>query len=211
MSKASTDIPAVVRPVQIIKGRGSASQISHRFARDTRQAFDDGWGTEEDEEQGTAWRTTVEWEHAKSALSRHGSPDLPFHLGLNPYRGCEHGCIYCYARPTHSYLGYSPGLDFETKLIAKQNFPEVLKAELSRPSHEAAVVMLGSVTDCYQPVERELGLTRRTIEVLAQATHDLAQFIVAEKRRGAAAEVQLFDRLLGVEVAGHLLDFLLQA
>ena len=186
-----------LRPVLAIKGRGSASQIAHRFAKDPRQAVDDGWsvhaGISQDQdhegiEACTALRTTVQWEQAKSALSRHDSPDLPFHLGLNPYRGCEHGCIYCYARPTHSYLGYSPGLDFETRLIAKQNLPQVLRAELARPSHRAATVMLGSVTDCYQPVERELGLTRRLIEVLAQARHP---FSIVTKGSGIERDLDL--------------------
>ncbi|MBV8247894.1 MAG: PA0069 family radical SAM protein, partial [Comamonas sp.] len=169
---------------------GSASQITQRFARDRREAFDDGWSDEA--EEAAALPTTLEWEQAKSALSRHGSPDLPFHLGLNPYRGCEHGCIYCYARPTHSYLGYSPGLDFETRLIAKQNLPEVLRAELSRPSHVAAPIMLGSVTDCYQPVERELGLTRRVIEVLAQARHP---FSIVTKGSGIERDLDLLAPL----------------
>ena len=186
-----------LQPVLAIKGRGSASQITHRFARDQREPVDDGWGHHTNlqgeegdgqEEASTPWRTSVQWEQAKSALSRHGSPDLPFHLGLNPYRGCEHGCIYCYARPTHSYLGYSPGLDFETRLIAKQNLPEVLRAELARPSHVAATVMLGSVTDCYQPVERELALTRRVIEVLAQARHP---FSIVTKGSGIERDLDL--------------------
>jgi DNA repair photolyase len=133
-------------------------------------------------------RTQLEWEQCKSALSRHDSPDLPFHLGLNPYRGCEHGCIYCYARPTHSYLGYSPGLDFETRLVAKANLPEVLRAELSRPRHVAAPVMLGSVTDCYQPIERDVGLTRRTIEVLAAARHP---FSIVTKGSGIERDLDL--------------------
>lgn len=184
-----------VRPVIAIKGRGSASQIAHRFARDARLAFDDGWGevVPEDGDSGTApWRTQLEWEQCKSALSRHGSPDLPFHLGLNPYRGCEHGCIYCYARPTHSYLGYSPGLDFETRLVAKANFPQVLRKELSRPGHVAAAVMLGSVTDCYQPIEREVGLTRKTIEVLAQARHP---FSIVTKGAGIERDLDLLAPL----------------
>ncbi|EFI62572.1 Radical SAM [Comamonas thiooxydans] len=181
-------------PVRLIKGRGAASQITHRFARELRQGFDDGWGkSEQDEgseegEEVKTWCTHLEWERAKSALSRHESPDLPFHLGLNPYRGCEHGCIYCYARPTHGYLGYSPGLDFETRLIAKQNLPEVLRAELSRSSHVAAPIMLGSVTDCYQPVEREVGLTRRVIEVLAQARHP---FSIVTKGSGIERDLDL--------------------
>ena len=132
LDSIQVDVP--VRPMQPIKGRGAASQITHRFARELRQGFDDGWGKSEQDggsevgEEVKTWCTHLEWERAKSALSRHESPDLPFHLGLNPYRGCEHGCIYCYARPSHSYLGYSPGLDFETRLIAKENLPEVLRA-----------------------------------------------------------------------------------
>lgn len=190
-----SDLPA--QPVQLHKGRGAASWIAHRFARDAREAFDDGWadpaanaaGTEGDDgEAAAALRTQLEWEQCKSALSRHDSPDLPFHLGLNPYRGCEHGCIYCYARPTHSYLGYSPGLDFETRLVAKANLPEVLRAELSRPRHVAAPVMLGSVTDCYQPIERDVGLTRRTIEVLAAARHP---FSIVTKGSGIERDLDL--------------------
>lgn len=186
------------QPVQLHKGRGAASWEAHRFARDAREAVDDGWGdggqshshTEQGPgaEEAPALHTQLEWEQCKSALSRHDSPDLPFHLGLNPYRGCEHGCIYCYARPTHSYLGYSPGLDFETKLIAKQNLPEVLRAELSKPSHVAAPVMLGSVTDCYQPIERSVGLTRRTIEVLAAARHP---FSIVTKGSGIERDLDL--------------------
>jgi len=189
-----SDLPA--QPVQLHKGRGAASWIAHRFARDAREAFDDGWadvaanasGETGDGEEAPALRTQLEWEQCKSALSRHDSPDLPFHLGLNPYRGCEHGCIYCYARPTHSYLGYSPGLDFETRLVAKANLPEVLRAELSRPRHVAAPVMLGSVTDCYQPIERDVGLTRRTIEVLAAARHP---FSIVTKGSGIERDLDL--------------------
>ncbi len=182
-------------PLHAVKGRGAASQLAHRFTTDPREAFDDGWGSLEAPaggEEATPLRTELRWEQARSALSRHQSPDLPFHMGLNPYRGCEHGCIYCYARPTHSYLGWSPGLDFETRLIAKQNLPELLRAELSRASHVAAPVMLGSVTDCYQPVERELGLTRRLIEVLAEARHP---FSIVTKGSGVERDLDLLAPL----------------
>ncbi|WP_417284263.1 PA0069 family radical SAM protein [Comamonas sp.] len=177
-----------VRPAQPLKGRGAASFMAHRFAKDERLAFDDGWEQAGDGEEVPALRTQLEWEQCKSALSRHDSPDLPYHLGLNPYRGCEHGCIYCYARPTHSYLGYSPGLDFETRLVAKSNFVEVLRAELSKPSHAAAPIMLGSVTDCYQPIERDVGLTRRVIEVLGQARHP---FSIVTKGSGVERDLDL--------------------
>ena len=136
--------------------------------------------------------TQVRYEQARSALVRHDSPDLPLHLGLNPYRGCEHGCIYCYARPTHGYLGLSPGLDFETRLIAKQNLPDVLRCELMRPSHVVEPIMLGSVTDCYQPIERELGLTRRVIEVLGQAAHP---FSIVTKGSGVERDLDLLAPL----------------
>ncbi|WP_370679113.1 PA0069 family radical SAM protein [Comamonas sp. GB3 AK4-5] len=200
------DTPDALQPVTLHKGRAALSQIAHRFARDAREAMDDGWGQgaegEDDAFTPAALHTQLEWEQCKSAFSRHDSPDLPFHLGLNPYRGCEHGCIYCYARPTHGYLGYSPGLDFETRLIAKANMPEVLRAELSRPSHRAAPVMLGSVTDCYQPIERELGLTRRVIEVLAQARHP---FSIVTKGSGVERDLDLLvplarQRLVAVYV-----------
>ncbi|MEQ6436930.1 PA0069 family radical SAM protein [Comamonas sp. w2-DMI] len=182
----------LLQPLQALKGRGSASFIAHRFARDAREAFDDGWEEAGSEEALAALQTTLEWEQARSALSRHDSPDLPFHFGLNPYRGCEHGCIYCYARPTHSYLGYSPGLDFETRLIAKENLPQLLRTELSRPSHVAEPVMLGSVTDCYQPIEREVGLTRRLIEVLAEARHP---FSIVTKGSGVERDLDLLAPL----------------
>ena len=113
-------------------------------------------------------------EQAKSLLAYNDSPDIYFDRSINPYRGCEHGCIYCYARPTHSYLNLSPGLDFETKLVAKVNAAEVLRSELAAPGYRAAVVNLGSATDAYQPVERELRITRAVLEVLAETRHPTA-------------------------------------
>jgi len=116
----------------------------------------------------------VRHEQAKSLLAYNDSPDIYFDRSINPYRGCEHGCIYCYARPTHSYLNLSPGLDFETKLVAKVNAAEVLRSELAAPGYRAAVVNLGSATDAYQPVERELRITRAVLEVLAETRHPAA-------------------------------------
>lgn len=181
-----------VQPLLPIKGRGAANWPEHRFARDERSAFDDGWGGGALADDPGAVRTELSWEQARSALSRHESPDLPYHLGLNPYRGCEHGCIYCYARPTHSYLGWSPGLDFETRLIAKKNLPELLSAELARDRHVPSPIMLGSVTDCYQPIERELRLTRRLIEVLARARHP---FTIVTKGSGVERDLDLLAPL----------------
>ncbi|HUD33126.1 MAG TPA: PA0069 family radical SAM protein [Variovorax sp.] len=162
-------------PLHALKGRGAATRIAHRFERDARDAFDDGWGTlEEGRVDGpTPPETQVRFEDAKSALSRNDSPDIPFDCSLNPYRGCEHGCIYCFARPTHAYLGLSPGLDFETRLIAKGNIAEVLRAELGRKGYRPSQIAIGTATDCYQPIERELRLTRAVLEVLQEARHPL--------------------------------------
>ena len=150
------------------KGRGAVTNLQGRYEVDQREAFDDGWiASAEDEESGTpALRTQVFEERAKSILTRNASPDIPFSVSLNPYRGCEHGCIYCFARPTHSYLGLSPGLDFESRIYAKVNAPELLARELSKKSYVPEPIALGVNTDAWQPVERDLRLTRRVIEVL---------------------------------------------
>lgn len=152
------------------KGRGAVSNLQGRFERWTREAWDDGWGEPQGEESAPL-KTTVEREAAKSILSRNDSPDIPFTQSINPYRGCEHGCVYCYARPTHSYLGLSPGLDFETKLFAKVNGAELLRKELSAPGYRCQVIALGAATDPYQPVERKLKVTRSILEVLAECEH----------------------------------------
>jgi DNA repair photolyase len=160
-------------PLNAIKGRGAASRLPHRFERAVRAAFDDGWGTLEDgaAEPLPPLATEVRFEDVKSVLSENDSPDIPFDRSLNPYRGCEHGCIYCFARPTHSYLNLSPGLDFETKLIAKRNIVEVLRAELGRKNYRPGQIAIGTVTDCYQPIERELRLTRSVIALLKETRH----------------------------------------
>ncbi|MEO7127258.1 MAG: PA0069 family radical SAM protein, partial [Rhodoferax sp.] len=173
-----------------IKGRGAATRIAHRFERDARDAFDDGWGTlEEGADAPAAPPTTqVTFEDAKSALTHNESPDIYFDYGLNPYRGCEHGCVYCYARPTHSYLGLSPGLDFETRIIAKRNVAAVLARELATPRYVPRMIALGTVTDAYQPVERELRLTRGVVEVLHQCQHP---FAVVTKGSGVERDLDL--------------------
>ncbi|MCJ0762726.1 PA0069 family radical SAM protein [Variovorax terrae] len=160
-------------PVQALKGRGAASRLAHRFEKDARAAFDDGWGTLEEGAMAPLppLQTEVIWEDARSIITGNDSPDIYFERSINPYRGCEHGCIYCYARPTHSYLGLSPGLDFETRIIAKRNIAQVLRAELARKSYRPAHLAIGTVTDCYQPVERELRLTRAVIELLHETRH----------------------------------------
>ncbi|AHV92296.1 PA0069 family radical SAM protein [Bordetella holmesii] len=118
-------------------------------------------------------RTTVRPEQARKLLSRNDSPDIPFDVAVNPYRGCEHGCVYCYARPTHAYLGYSPGLDFETRLVAKANAVQALRAELARPSYKVSPINIGSATDVYQPIERTWRLTRGLLELMVETRHPL--------------------------------------
>ncbi len=169
-------MPDVTIPLHALKGRGAATHIPHRFEKDARGTFDDGWGTLEENaaEALPPLQTEVRFEDVKSALSRNESPDIGFDRSVNPYRGCEHGCIYCFARPTHSYLNLSPGLDFETKLIAKRNLVPVLRAELGRKGYQPAEIAIGTVTDCYQPIERELRITRSVIELLQELRHPFA-------------------------------------
>ncbi|MGE0347866.1 PA0069 family radical SAM protein [Hydrogenophaga sp.] len=179
-------------PIQAIKGRGISRQQPHRFQRDAREAFDDGWGALDEQAlargESPTPATEVTWEDCKSAITKNDSPDVGFDLGLNPYRGCEHGCVYCYARPTHSYLNLSPGLDFETKLIAKRNIAAVLQRELASPRHVPGLLAIGTVTDAYQPVERELRLMRDVLQVLAQARHPLA---IVTKGSGVERDIDL--------------------
>ncbi len=153
------------------KGRGTLSQPASRFARETATPVDDGWWQDA---PAPAPTTTVTDERAIHVISRNTSPDVPFDRSINPYRGCEHGCIYCFARPTHAYLGLSPGLDFETRLFAKVNAAAVLAAELRRPGYQPRTLMLGANTDPYQPIERHRRLTRAVLEVLAGCRHPVA-------------------------------------
>ncbi len=162
-----------------IKGRGTATQVSHRFQTEARARQDDGWAAGSADGQVVAdgepaaptVRTQLTLQDARSILSRNDSPDVPFELAINSYRGCEHGCIYCYARPTHSYLNLSPGLDFETQILGKANGAALLRRELSRPGHVPSPINLGSATDPYQPLEREARLTREVLEVLDECRH----------------------------------------
>ena len=156
------DLPPDTYPVRLVlqRGRGATDNLQGRYALDQRLVYDDGWpedlGEGAEGDAAPRLRTEVYREHAKSILSRNQSPDVPFSVSLNPYRGCEHGCIYCFARPTHSYLGLSPGLDFESRIYAKVNAAQLLRRELAKPSYRVEPIALGVVTDAYQPVEREL-------------------------------------------------------
>jgi DNA repair photolyase len=152
-------------------GRGAVSNPAGRFDLSERSVVDDGWYREDGE--APALRTEVTEERAGRILSFNQSPDVPFDRSINPYRGCEHGCTYCFARPTHAYLGLSPGLDFETRLRAKVNAVERLRAELSAPGYRCAPVNIGAATDAYQPVERERRITRAIVEELAACSHPL--------------------------------------
>lgn len=158
-----------------LKGRGTAWALEHRFSSTRREDFDDGWATLEraaqEEADGPVPQTQVIEEHARSILAGNDSPDIGFDLSINPYRGCEHGCSYCYARPTHGYLGQSPGLDFETRIVAKVNAAERLREALAAPGYEPLLLNIGSATDAYQPAERRLRVTRSVLEVLQQARH----------------------------------------
>ncbi|HEY4291486.1 PA0069 family radical SAM protein [Luteibacter sp.] len=150
------------------KGRGAASNPEGRFESTRYQAEDDGWYREDDEQRPA---TEVREELARSVISRNDSPDVSFEQSTNPYRGCEHGCIYCFARPSHSYLNLSPGLDFETKLFAKTNLEEVLRGELSKRSYVCKPINIGSNTDPYQPIEKQWRLTRAALALLNECNH----------------------------------------
>jgi DNA repair photolyase len=203
-------MPDFTLPLHALKGRGAATRNAHRFERDARAAFDDGWQSWDE-----AWaseaakpKTEVRWEDARSAITCNDSPDIGFDYSINPYRGCEHGCSYCYARPTHSYLGLSPGLDFETVIIAKRHLAAVLRRELARPAYRPSMIMIGSATDCYQPMERELQITRSLIEVLREARHP---FSLITKSSGVERDLDLIapmaaDGLAAVYVTLTTLD-----
>ena len=153
------------------KGRGAASNTSGRFERQRRNEVHDGWDIPEPR---AGFATQVSEERAKSLITYNRSPDLPFDRSINPYRGCEHGCIYCFARPSHAYLGLSPGLDFETRLVARPNAPEVLARELSARRYRVAPIAIGTNTDPYQPIERDHRIMRACLEVLRDFRHPVA-------------------------------------
>ena len=176
-------------PLTALKGRGAASRLPHRFESTARGAYDDGWDTlalQQDER--VLPKTQVTFEDARSILTHNDSPDISFSQSLNPYRGCEHGCIYCYARPSHSYLNLSPGLDFETRLIAKRNIGEVLRRELGHPRYVPQHTAIGTVTDAYQPVERELRLTREVLQLFHETHHP---FGIVTKSSGVERDLDL--------------------
>lgn len=153
------------------RGRGAGMNPSGRFEPHERVAFDDGWESLEDM---PPFRTEVQVERPRTVITRNESPDIPFDRSINPYRGCEHGCIYCFARPTHSYMGLSAGLDFEAKLFAKPDAPKLLERELTKPGYKPRTIAIGTNTDPYQPIEREWRIMRQILEVLNKANHPVA-------------------------------------
>ncbi|MDZ7811968.1 MAG: PA0069 family radical SAM protein [Ideonella sp.] len=191
ITEAESASPLVFLPSpRARKGRGTSWDLPHRFSPDERVSFDDGWGnldqaavTEE-----LAAQTQIIEENVKSILSGNDSPDINFDLSINPYRGCEHGCIYCYARPTHSYLNLSPGLDFETRIIAKVNAAQRLYEALSSRGYEPLALNIGSATDAYQPAERKLRITRSVLEVLSSVRHP---FSIITKSAGVERDLDL--------------------
>jgi DNA repair photolyase len=175
------------------KGRGAAVNPPNRFEALATAPFDDGWSTLERELADLPpLPTTLIRDATRSVISYNQSPDIGFDRAVNPYRGCEHGCIYCYARPTHAYLGYSPGLDFETRLLFKPEVAELLERELRRPGYVARPLALGSNTDPYQPVERTLKLTRAVLEVLARFNHPVS---IVTKSAGVLRDLDVLQDL----------------
>ena len=164
--------PVDIVPEQPRKGRGAISNDSGRYEALTRVAVDDGWSPEE-RSSTPKLQTLVHEDRSRSVIARNDSPDVPFNRSINPYRGCEHGCIYCFARPSHAWLGLSPGLDFESRIFAKSDAARLLRAELAKPAYRPEVINLGANTDPYQPIERERGITRQVLQVLAEARHPL--------------------------------------
>jgi DNA repair photolyase len=156
---------------RVRKGRGAVSAPPGRFEPTRTEVADDGWGARFLEEVPYSVATELRPEHARSIMTRNDSPDIAFEQSINPYRGCEHGCVYCYARPSHAYVGLSPGLDFETKIFFKQDAARLLEQELARPGYVARPIMLGSNTDPYQPAEKTLRITRSLLEVCVRTRH----------------------------------------
>ncbi len=163
MSKTSPFVDPQNRP-----GRGAATNPSPRFEPQSRADFDDGWHKDTDRQ---ITRTRFHTDLSRTILAHNTSPDVGFDRSVNPYRGCEHGCIYCFARPTHAYLGFSPGLDFETQIMVKPNAAELLRATLSRPKYQPKMIAIGTNTDAYQPAEDQFGIMRGILEVLHEFQH----------------------------------------
>ena len=206
----TASLPAHGLPQAPRKGRGTAWSLAHRFSVDSRERWDDGWGQLDQavQDESLPVATQLLEEQVKTILTGNTSPVISFDLSINPYRGCEHGCIYCYARPTHSYLNLSPGLDFETRIVAKVNAAQRLREALLAKNYVPLLLNIGSVTDAYQPAERKLGITRAVIEVLHEFRHP---FSLITKSSGVERDLDLIapmaaDKLAAVYVSITTLD-----
>jgi DNA repair photolyase len=196
-------LPVIVKPR---KGRGAASNDSGRFEAEKRMPFDDGWGTAD--EEPAPLTTTLTVDTTRTIIARNDSPDIGFDRSINPYRGCEHGCIYCYARPSHAFLGLSPGLDFESRLFYKPEAAALLTAELRKKGYSCRPIALGSNTDPYQPVESRLGITRAILEVLRDFRHPVT---IVSKSASIRRDLDILaemaqERLASVTISVTTLD-----
>jgi DNA repair photolyase len=167
---AMTTVLDITADRRLLRGRGALSNAAGRYERETRVLVDDGWQSD-DEDAPPPLKTVVMRDSARTIITRNNSPDVLFEQSINPYKGCEHGCIYCFARPTHAYLGLSPGADFESRLFAKPNAAELLARELSAPGYVPKMIAMGTNTDPYQPTEKRLRITRSILEVLSEFRH----------------------------------------
>ncbi|HVV42041.1 MAG TPA: PA0069 family radical SAM protein [Nitrobacter sp.] len=171
------------------RGRGAQTNSSGRYEAEARVAFDDGWRSLDDL---PPFKTTVAVDTARKVITRNDSPDIGFDRSINPYRGCEHGCVYCFARPTHAYLGLSPGLDFESKLFAKPDAPALLEKELAAPDYEPKMIAIGTNTDPYQPIERDSRIMRGILEVLERASHPVG---IVTKSALVVRDIDILSRM----------------
>ena len=197
LASASSVSPPAARahprmPTQAVRGRGALGNPANRFESQVLEPFDDGWDTLEGLADLPPLPTTLTKDASKSAISWNTSPDLGFDRAVNPYRGCEHGCIYCFARPSHAYLGYSPGLDFETRLVFKPDVAGLLEKELSKPGYLVRPMGLGTNTDPYQPIDRTLKLTRSVLEVLERFGHPVS---IVTKSAGVLRDIDILQRM----------------
>ena len=194
LSRAELPEPPRTEAIRSLKraGRGAVTNPAMRYDRTSAEAFDDGWSFLTDDEPLPPLQTTLHRDRSKGAISWNDSPDLGFDRSVNPYRGCEHGCIYCYARPSHAYLGYSPGLDFETEIVFKPDVAALLARDLSKAGYRPGTLVLGSNTDPYQPVERTMHLTRSVLEVLERFGHPVS---IVTKSATVVRDIDVLQRL----------------
>ena len=205
MADQMSDQPTPGAALGPLRGRGAASNPDSRYAEHRREALDDGWWQEP---EPALPRTELGIDSSRQVISYNRSPDIPFDRSVNPYRGCEHGCIYCYARPTHAWLGLSPGLDFERRLFYKPDATAQLRRELAKPGYRPATLVLGANTDPYQPIERRLGITREVLQVLSDCGHPAA---ITTKSALVLRDLDLLRpmaerRLIAVQVSITTLD-----